>query len=593
MTLPVAWNIPQELRDRKQWVAWNLEKIEGRPKPAKIPLTVDRRASTTEPKDWLSFDQAYQLASEMQYSGVGFVFTKDDEYVGVDLDNQITDGKLSADAEEIVNLLAPAYVEKSQSGAGIHVIVKGKLPPGARRKGPFESYSEGRYFAITGDILGEPVTAIGDHTVQLQVFHEKFLGGKPVSADPLPAAQGALSAEELTKLLASIAASPDGPAFHRLYVAGETRPGKSGSESDLNLACLFAKYARNSADIEALMEGSALKRPKWSERHGDLTYLQRTIKAALLQVHVSASDLTGPPQFRRLLEIARDPDAWDMVAPVLRGIAWKGRVTMLSAREKMGKSTLVAAGAAALTKGREFLGLLTPGPADVAWVSADREAKQDILARVYRFHGKLKRTWILYPSKPDDVHLALAGLPSPPKLVVVDTLWSLMAAGVEDPHGSAKWPQMFLPFLEYARATDAAVVILHHASKKGGYRDSTAIGGAVDMILEMTPVQGEISKRNIHPVGRFTVEDYSVDYKMNKYEWSAPARPKEERMAELSGAILGWLRQNPNSSGAAVEQSVTGQAALVRDALKALVLRGEVEQTKSGRGSVYTVRAAF
>ena len=59
---------------------------------------------------------------------VGFVFSKDDPYVGMDFD-----GMSWAEVEPMVKDVLPAYVEVSQSGNGIHVIFKGKMPPGARR----------------------------------------------------------------------------------------------------------------------------------------------------------------------------------------------------------------------------------------------------------------------------------------------------------------------------------------------------------------------------------------------------------------------------------------------------------------------------
>jgi putative DNA primase/helicase len=43
-----------------------------------------------------------------------------------------------------------SYTEVSVSGTGLHIIVKGKLPPSGRKKGQFEMYDELHYFAITG-----------------------------------------------------------------------------------------------------------------------------------------------------------------------------------------------------------------------------------------------------------------------------------------------------------------------------------------------------------------------------------------------------------------------------------------------------------
>src|SRR5207247_10556539 len=58
---------------------------------------------------------------------------------------------------------------------------------------------------------------------------------------------------------------------------------------------------------------------------------------------------------RSLAEILTDPDARKPPPPVVPGLAWAGRITLVSAREGVGKSTLFAAAAAAITTGGEFL----------------------------------------------------------------------------------------------------------------------------------------------------------------------------------------------------------------------------------------------
>ncbi len=82
--------------------------------------------------------------------GAGFVFSKDDPYVGIDLDNCITDSDfLQPWAAEIVSKLN-GYTEVSPSGEGLHIIVKGRLPANFKNSN-VEAYSEGRYFTMTGD----------------------------------------------------------------------------------------------------------------------------------------------------------------------------------------------------------------------------------------------------------------------------------------------------------------------------------------------------------------------------------------------------------------------------------------------------------
>jgi putative DNA primase/helicase len=146
-------NIPGELKHRRQFVNWKAsEKPAGR--LDKIPHTPSsgRRASTTDLMTWGTFEEA--LEGLRRFHGVGFVFCSADPYVGVDLDgcvNPETD-EVAPWAIQIIKAL-DSYTELSPSGTGVHIIAKGRIPRSGRR-GPVEMYSQDRFFAITGRVLG-------------------------------------------------------------------------------------------------------------------------------------------------------------------------------------------------------------------------------------------------------------------------------------------------------------------------------------------------------------------------------------------------------------------------------------------------------
>src|SRR6266851_2237255 len=62
------------------------------------------------------------------------------------------------------------------------------------------------------------------------------------------------------------------------------------------------------------------------------------------------------PRSRSLAQLLLDPEATKPPPVVVPGLAWKGRLTLVAAREGTGKSTLLSAVAAAVTTGGEFLG---------------------------------------------------------------------------------------------------------------------------------------------------------------------------------------------------------------------------------------------
>jgi hypothetical protein len=169
----------RELAAFPQWVCWRLEKRGG--KATKVPVAISgSRASSIDPRTWSSFEEATTtVRARADLSGVGFVFTSEDPFVGVDLDHVISKaGELEPTAREIVELL-DSYTETSQSSEGLHVIVRTsrEFPSGARR-GNLEAYSSGRYFCMTGQVFGNR-QAIADRDDPLRTLLERHLRVEP------------------------------------------------------------------------------------------------------------------------------------------------------------------------------------------------------------------------------------------------------------------------------------------------------------------------------------------------------------------------------------------------------------------------------
>ena len=156
-----------------QWILWRLEERGG--KPAKIPRDPKqgRNASVTNPKHWGTWEEAYEGFTRYENDGIGFVFTSDDPFVGVDLDHcrDKDTGVLDVWAQGIVDKLN-SYTEISPSGTGVHIICQGELAGKKRRRGQVECYTERRYFTVTGEcpakwgkdirVIGEPLDWVFD-----------------------------------------------------------------------------------------------------------------------------------------------------------------------------------------------------------------------------------------------------------------------------------------------------------------------------------------------------------------------------------------------------------------------------------------------
>lgn len=148
--------VPEELQQYRQWVVWKaVKKRNG--KVTKIPCNpkTGDPASTKRRDDWGTFDRACEAYLMGGYTGIGFVFTGDDPFVGVDLDNCFDEsGNLRDDARRAVDELQ-SFTERSPSGKGLHIICKGKLPGGGHcdNKAGREMYQEGRFFTTTAEVV--------------------------------------------------------------------------------------------------------------------------------------------------------------------------------------------------------------------------------------------------------------------------------------------------------------------------------------------------------------------------------------------------------------------------------------------------------
>lgn len=151
----------------------------------KVPFRIDGRpAATTDSKDWASFDDAVRaLRRRRGFSGIGFVFTRDSGFVGIDMDKcrDPETGETEQWARAILIELS-SYTELSQSGRGWHVIVKGSLPTGGNRRGRVEMYDHDRYFVMTGKRAANSCREI--RARDLTSLHDRLLSGR---LDPEPA----------------------------------------------------------------------------------------------------------------------------------------------------------------------------------------------------------------------------------------------------------------------------------------------------------------------------------------------------------------------------------------------------------------------
>jgi len=194
---PYGW-IPDELKAYPQWIVWRYVPKKGQSKPAKIPVdpsTGTNLKGFTQGNGWMSFEDAVNARHSMPgISGIGFVLSSDDPFVGIDIDNCIEDDgfRLQGWANKHVGDFT-SYTEISPSGKGLRIITKGILPDGHRKNAAGrEIYSEKRFLTITGNIYGFLNNGISEN----QAAIDNYLAAMGAGEDSVAVLTALSSSEE-------------------------------------------------------------------------------------------------------------------------------------------------------------------------------------------------------------------------------------------------------------------------------------------------------------------------------------------------------------------------------------------------------------
>ena len=144
-------NIPTEIRQLNQWVICDMT-LNEKGEPKKFPLNprTKQLADVTNPSTWGSFEEVIKTGNP----AIGFVFTVNDEYAVIDLDDKLSNPASEEDKKRFSQILNAfdSYTEISTSGRGAHIIIKGAVPKGINRS-HVEVYSAGRYMIFTGNVI--------------------------------------------------------------------------------------------------------------------------------------------------------------------------------------------------------------------------------------------------------------------------------------------------------------------------------------------------------------------------------------------------------------------------------------------------------
>lgn len=297
-------HLPRALAGLGSYSQFILCQMVYKPDGSSIKLPLDYRTMKAgnphDPATWLSFTEA----APMIHGDIrlGFAFTKRDPFFFLDLDGCFNpDGTPNEVAQYLIDSLPGAAVERSQSGAGLHIFGTGAaaIPEhGCKNiRNHLELYTADRFVMLTGsDAIGDCMTdcsaflpfIVDSYFPATDARFEGEWATEPVAEWDGPDIDDVLIAKAMESSSANSTFAGKA-TFKDLFlcntgVLAMAYPSSSGDEfdrssADAALAQHLAFWTGNNHErIQQIMEISALKRDKWEDREG--YYLPRTIETA-------------------------------------------------------------------------------------------------------------------------------------------------------------------------------------------------------------------------------------------------------------------------------------------------------------------------
>lgn len=493
-----------------RWIVWKLEDRGGK-KPTKTPYCIrGGYAKVNDPSTWATFSEAVKAVKD-GYSGIGFVFTGT-PYVGIDVDGCIDPATkaITPEASEIVEKL-DSYTELSPSETGFHVITKGKLPEGRRRKGPYEMYGDGsaRYFTMTGDIYGF-ASPVRECQAEINQIHSKYIADT-VSGHEIPW-DGVIDASAYTGEKSDDQFLEDGLKRDRKLISlyNGDRPSGDESADDLSLLNKLAYWCNGNA---ALMERAFFRSPyhqqkdeKHKKKCARKDYLPGTIKEALADLRSTAredheqwrqeqvvKDFNGSvpkapatgPALIKASAVPYEPPRWS-IKPYFQ----RGKGTLVQADNGVGKTAFMCAVAAHVSTGESIIDNTIEAPGDVLILSVEDDLPV-LRGRIEASGGNLDRCHFMTNAagltfNSPEIEQAVKQIHA--KMIIFDPFQAFLGANINMDKSNQTRPELAKLF-EMADRNDCAVVIIAHTGKGSGL--SSAVNrslGSVDIPAAMRSI---------------------------------------------------------------------------------------------------------
>lgn len=291
-------SIPTEMKAYRQWITWREEHIEETVKGEKVwkktkipynPL-IAKKASVTNPNDWVTFDEALAVFQQGHYTGVGFVLTANDPFVFIDFDKpkdflSREDRLEMMERQQKIYDSFDSYSEVSPSGHGLHIICKAPNLESGRRRGSIELYSSNRYMTMTGNVYGGKFD-IQDRTELVNILYNEMQPKTIIAGNFKGSLEQKLTDDELYHV---IVGAQNGAKALDLINGNWINYYSSQSEADFALINIISYYTDNVSQIIRCFRYSALgKRDKAKRTNLLMKMVQYSFDRKLPPVDIEA-----------------------------------------------------------------------------------------------------------------------------------------------------------------------------------------------------------------------------------------------------------------------------------------------------------------
>lgn len=242
-----------------------------------------RAGSSTDRSSWLTFETA--TAAAWHYGlAIGFVVAVDDPFVCIDLDvknatNEKDPAKWTPNdvvqGHAMIMGTFQSYTERSQSGQGLHIWVKGPNFGKGCKRNFVEVYCQERFLVTTGDVvLDKPIRDDATAGEMVLALVERVRAEQKDSGIDLVEVESDLSDLEVVEALT---AQSNGDKYVELCKGDWAGMGfPSQSEADLALLSMLCYKSKSNEQVRGLFRMTGLgKREKATKND---VYLNRTLR---------------------------------------------------------------------------------------------------------------------------------------------------------------------------------------------------------------------------------------------------------------------------------------------------------------------------